>query len=312
MNSISQPSHKKIAIIVLILTTILWGTTFIITKTVTKEVPVFLYLGLRFSIALLGITPFIIRFNKKINKKIIWMGTFSGIIYYISIAFQTIGLQSTSAGKTAFITGLNCVMVPFLAWMIFKKKELNKRIWIAVGLSVIGMAFLLLEGDEETLIGDILVLICAICFAIFIVFNDKYVKLVDVYLYSFIQLLVISLLCFGSSMLFNESYHIMSANINFWLIMCYMGFIATTLTFIFQNWGQKHQGPSQTAIIFTLEPVFAVLFASYIIGNEVLSWQAWIGCGLIFIAILITILKYEQFKENNEDNFYNSPQNSLS
>jgi drug/metabolite transporter (DMT)-like permease len=83
----------------------------------------------------------------------------------------------------------------------------------------------------------------------------------------------------------------MSAKLDFWLIMLYMGFIVSTLTFFFQNWSQKYQDPSKTAIIFTLEPVFAVLFASFLIGSELLSLQSWIGCGLIFLAILITVLK---------------------
>lgn len=289
----SEKKKKILAIIVLIITSILWGSTFIITKTVTKSVPIFLYLGLRYVIALIGFTPFFVHI-KKINKDIIWMGIISGIIYYFAIAFQTIGLQTTSAGKAGFITGLNCVMVPFLAWMIFKKKDVNMRVWIAVALSVAGMAFLLLEGNAEVIIGDILVLICAVFCALFVVFNDKYVKAVDIYLYSIIQLTTLALLCFGSSLLLNESYDLMSANMSFWLIMVYIGLIVTTLTFLFQNWGQQYQGPSQTAIIFTLEPVFAVLFASYLIGNEVLSLQAWIGCGLIFIAILITVIKNEE------------------
>lgn len=299
MIGISYSKKKILAIIVLIITSILWGSTFIITKTVTKEVPIFLYLGLRYIIALLGFTPLFIHI-KKINKDIIWMGIISGIIYYFAITFQTIGLQTTSAGKAGFITGLNCVMVPFLAWIIFKKKDVNMRIWIAVALSVAGMAFLLLEGNAEVIIGDILVLICAVFCALFIVFNDKYVQAVDVYLYSIIQLATLASLCFGSSLLLNESYDLLSANMNFWLIMVYIGLIVTTLTFLFQNWGQKYQGPSQTAIIFTLEPVFAVVFASYLIGNEVLSLQAWIGCGLIFIAILITVVKNEELNSKSE------------
>ena len=300
MVAISHSEKKILAIIVLIITAILWGSTFIITKTVTKSVPIFLYLGLRYVIALIGFTPFFVHI-KKINKDIIWMGIISGIIYYFAIAFQTIGLQTTSAGKAGFITGLNCVMVPFLAWMIFKKKDVNMRVWIAVALSVAGMAFLLLEGNAEVIIGDILVLICAVFCALFVVFNDKYVKAVDIYLYSIIQLTTLSLLCFGSSLLLNESYDLMSANMNFWLIMVYIGLIVTTLTFLFQNWGQQYQGPSQTAIIFTLEPVFAVLFASYLIGNEVLSLQAWIGCGLIFIAILITVIKNEELNSKYDE-----------
>jgi drug/metabolite transporter (DMT)-like permease len=70
-----------------------------------------------------------------------------------------------------------------------------------------------------------------------------------------------------------------------------MGLVVTTGTFIFQNWGQKHQGPSQTAIIFTLEPVFAIVFASFIIGDESMTWLGWLGCALIFVAIFITVIK---------------------
>jgi drug/metabolite transporter (DMT)-like permease len=234
------------------------------------------------------------------------MGTASGLIYFFAISFQTIGLQTTSAANAVFITGLSTIMVPFLAWIFLKKKEVNLRIWIAVFLSILGMAFLLLEGNEGVLIGDLLVLICAVFCALFIIFNDKYVRMVDVYLYSIIQLITLTLLCFGSSLLFKESFDLVRASFVFWMIMIYMGIIVTTLTFLFQNWGQKHQGPSQTAIIFTLEPVFAVLFASFIIGSEVLSLQAWIGCGLIFAALLITVLKNKDLTVNFEENIENN------
>ncbi len=79
-----------------------------------------------------------------------------------------------------------------------------------------------------------------------------------------------------------------------------MGCIAAGLTFFFQNWGQKQIGPTQTAIIFTLEPVFALLFASFIIGNESISYQFLIGCGLIFVAIFIAVLSNEVIPEKEE------------
>jgi len=288
-NHIQSSKQKVIANILLITTTILWGTTFIITKNLTQEVPIFFYLGLRFSLAIIGFLPYFIHI-KRINKKIILYGALTGLIYCLAIIFQTFGLQTTSAGKAGFITGLSTIMVPFLTWFWFKKK-LKMRIWLAVIISVIGMALLLLEGESGVVVGDFLVLICAVFCAFHIVLTDKFVRLVDVYLYSIVQLTTISLFCFGSSFLFNESYDIINAGLPFWLIMIYMGVIVTAGTFIFQNWGQKHQGPSQTAIIFTLEPVFAVIFASFIIGNETMSLVGWLGCALIFIAILITVLK---------------------
>jgi drug/metabolite transporter (DMT)-like permease len=297
-NSTPLKTLKVIAIILLILTTLLWGTSFIITKSLTKEIPIFFYLGLRFFIAIVGFIPYFIKI-KEMNKKIILWGFLTGLIYFIAIVFQTIGIQTTTAGKTAFITGLSTIMVPFIGWFGFKK-SLNKRIWLAVVISVIGMAFLLLEGESNLLIGDFLVLICAFLYAIYIILNDKYVHLVDVYLYSLMQILVICILCFGSSLIIQESFNILSMKFSFWTIMLYMGLMVTTGTFIFQNWSQQYQGPTQTAIIFALEPVFAVLFASFIIGNETMTLLGWVGCGLIFIAILIVVLKSQGNNNNNK------------
>jgi len=295
---INQSKYKITANILLISTTILWGTSFIITKTLTQSLPMFFYIGIRFLIAIIGLFPYFIRI-KKFNKKILLLGSLTGLIYYFGIVFQTWGLQTTTAGKTAFITGLSTTMVPFISW-IGLKKAIKKRIWVAVIISVLGMAILLLEGASGIIIGDLLVLICAILYAFFVVLNDKYVRIVDVYLYSMVQLLVICLLSFGSSFLIQEAFDFGSVDLSFWLTMIYMGIAVTTLTFLFQNWSQQYQGPSQTAIIFTLEPVFAVIFASFILGNETMTFFGWLGCSLIFIAILIIVLK------NNTNNKLNS------
>ena len=297
-NSKSQGSPKKkvLANILLIVTTLLWGTSFIITKNLTQEVPIFLYLGIRFSIAIIGFIPYLIRI-KRMNKKILLFGTLTGLLYYFAIVFQTLGIQTTTAGKAAFITGLSTVMVPFITWLGFKK-VIKKRVWLAVVISSIGMVLLLLEGESGIIIGDFLVLLCAVLYALFIVLNDKYVRIVDVYLYSMVQLMVISVLSFGGSFLLNETFDPMNVSLSFWLIFIFMGLAVTAGTFIFQNWSQQHQGPSQTAIIFTLEPVFAVIFASFIIGSETMSIYGWIGCLLVFSAILITVLKKNKENQN--------------
>ncbi len=301
LNNISS-KRSIIAIFLLILTTILWGTSFIITKNIIQDVPIFLYLGFRFLIAFLGFIPFFPRL-KNLNKKIFIMGFITGILYFFGIVFQTFGLlQSTTAGKAGFITGLSTVIVPFLTWMGFKKRP-QIRIWFAVILSVAGMAFLLLEGESGFIIGDILVLICAFFFALYIVLNDKYVRLTDIYLYSIIQVLMISASSFICSLLFRETYDLLVYPSPFWGIMIYMGIAVMTLTIIFQNWGQQYQGPTQTAIIFTLEPVFAALFG-FLIGNEILSVFGWLGCGLIFAAILITVLKRTNNVEKNKEKLF--------
>lgn len=290
--------RSLIAIFLLILTTVLWGSSFILTKNITEDIPIFLYMGLRFAIAFLGFAPLFFRL-KYLNKKIILMSFITGMIYFFGYAFQTYGLSfpETTAGKAGFVTGLSAIIVPFIAWLGFKK-PLNKRIWGAVILSVMGMAFLLLEGESGIIIGDLIVLVSTIFWALYIIYNDKYVPLVDIYSYSMIQMAVISGTSFISSLLLRESYASLSFSPSFWLVMVYMGIGVMTLTILFQNWSQQYQGPTQTAIIFTLEPVFAALFG-FIIGNEILSLFGWLGCGLIFIAIIITVLKKNDHNDEN-------------
>jgi drug/metabolite transporter (DMT)-like permease len=293
---VEESKNRIFALIILVITTILWGSTFIITKNIIQDIPKFYYLGIRFLLALIPFLPFLYRY-KAFNKKVLFAGILVGAIYFISIAVQTMGLDTTTAGKGGFITGLNTVIVPIIAWLIFKK-PVNKRIWVAIGLSVTGLALLLLEGAAGIIIGDLLVLLCAFGFAFYILYVDRDVKEVDIYLYLIIQISVVTLLSFITSIMLNESYDVFSADLSFWIVMIYMGMIASGLTFLFQNWGQKQVGPSQTAIIFTLEPVFAVLFASVFLGNELITIQGLIGSILIFIAILITVLKKEELEES--------------
>ncbi len=295
-SSVSYLSSKKniIAIFLLILTTILWGTSFILTKNITQDIPIFLYMGLRFAIALIGFVPFSFHL-KNLNKKTILMSIITGMLYFFGLAVQTHGLQTTTAGKAGFITGLSAIIVPFITWIGFKK-TISKRIWIAVVLSVLGLAFLFLERESGIIIGDLIVLISAFIWAFYIIYNDKYVRIVDIYTYSIIQIFVVSSASFFTSFLIQESFILTSYPITHWYIMIYLGIVVMTLTVLFQNWSQRYQNPTRVAIIFTLEPVFAALFG-FLIGNEILSVFAWIGCGLIFIAILITVLKSEDDNE---------------
>jgi drug/metabolite transporter (DMT)-like permease len=292
-------SQKRIfAIISLILTTVLWGTSFIITKNITEEIPIFFYIGLRFAIALIGFIPFFPHL-KYLNKQIVVMSLGTGMLYFFGFAIQTIGLQTTTAGKTGFITGLSVIVVPFIAWLGFKK-PINKRIWIAVVLSVAGMSFLLLEGESGIIIGDLIVIVCAFFWAFYIIYNDRFVRRVDIYSYSIIQIVVICGTGFIFSLLIKESYGNLSFSLPFWFAMIYMGIVVMTLSILFQNWSQQYISATQTAIIFSLEPVFAVLF-DFLIGGVILSILGWIGCGLIFIAIIIVVLKNIDSSENQKE-----------
>jgi drug/metabolite transporter (DMT)-like permease len=279
---------KLTANLVMILATVFWGSTFIITKILIQNVPVFLFLGIRYLFALIGFAPFFLRL-KKINKKIIYMAVLTGLPYFLAIIFQTFGLQTTTAGKSGFITALYSIFVPIIAWLLFKK-QIQRKIWIAVPISIVGVALLTLQGEFGIVVGDFLTLICAVLTALMIVLTDQFVNLVDIYAFSILEIILLTGLSFSLSILIDPPYDLLLEPPSFWVIMIYMGFFTTTLTFLFQNWGQKYQEPAQAALIFALEPIFA-LFFSFLIGNEILNWQGILGCGLIFLAILIAVIR---------------------
>ncbi len=285
----------------LVLTTLLWGTSFIIAKNLISSIPVFFYLLTRFLIASIVFFPIFLSRVKKVNRSIVIAGILNGLVYFLAIATQTIGMYTTTAGKAGFITGLNTLIVPFMAWVGFKRR-IKKRIWIAVFISVFGMAFLVLEGPAGIVIGDIFEIFCAFFCALYIIIVDYHVniKQMDVYVYCFFQIVMISLTSFLSFLLFNESLEILNFDFNYWIVIIYLGAIVTALTFIFQNYGQKHIDPSKTAVIFALEPVFAVLFASLLIGNEEITIRGLIGFGLIFLAIIIAVIKDKEIEQTTD------------
>lgn len=301
INSSPSIRLKSISIFLLFLTSLLWGSTFIIAKNFTTNVPVFNYLWIRYLIAGFSFIPIVLYKFKSFNKYTIKAGIINGFVYFLAITTQTIGLQTTTAGKAGFITGLNILIVPFLAWIIFKK-AIKKRIWIAVFIAFIGMALLLLEGPAGIVIGDVFEIFCAFFCAVYIILvevhlNDRDGIAVDVYLYCFIQILIVSLVSFIFSTFFLESITSITLDMNFWLTIFYLGAIVTTLTFIFQNWAQQNVDSSKTAIVLALEPVFALMFASFLIGDEIITLQGIIGSSLILFSILIAFIKDNHSKK---------------
>lgn len=119
-DSVYQSKLKLITNLLLIFTTILWGKSFIVTKYLTQNVPIFFYLGIRFSIAVFGFFPYLIRI-KRVNKKILLFGTLTGLMYYIAIVFQTLGIQTSTVNKAAFIIGLSTILVLFIFGYVLEK-----------------------------------------------------------------------------------------------------------------------------------------------------------------------------------------------
>ncbi|MHA1728918.1 MAG: DMT family transporter [Promethearchaeota archaeon] len=300
-NPNSSIKLQRISEILLVCVNVLWGTSFILTKITIETVPLMFYMGIRFFFGAVAFLPFF-KYFKFFDKKLLKISFIAGFLYFISNILQTIGLQYTSASKAAFITALGLIFVPIILALYYKKK-IESNIWIALILASVGTYILSFAGIEVFTIGDPLILICAVIYAIYIIYLDLHVKEVNFLLFSMFQLIFMSGFSFLSSLIFEDFYYIfgVGSSVIFtmqnWLVLIYMGVVVSCVTFIFQSYGQRHIAPSRAAIIFTLEPVFATIFA-LIIGGEQLVIQTVFGAILIFAGILLSIERKKKKKTN--------------
>jgi drug/metabolite transporter (DMT)-like permease len=157
-------------------------------------------------------------------------------------------------------------------------------------------------GLEIVTIGDPLVIICALLYAIYIIYIDRKAKEIDIFKFSQLQLLFITIASFGISAIIEDWSSIFTVNasmiftLDHFLWLVYIGIAVTSLTFIFQVFGQRYIDETKTGLIFSLEPIFATFFA-VLWGNELLSVQLYVGSILIFIGILISSVKIKTKRE---------------
>ncbi len=289
----SSAKQQSIAMVLLLITTILWGSTFIITNKLTQIIPPMFYMFLRYIIGFFVFLPFIGRL-RKFTKKQFMIGFIAGTLVWASFSVQTIGIKLTTATKSAFITGLSVIMVPIFSALFFKDK-ISTRIWISTIIALIGVSVMSIIGLEKFAIGDLLVLICDVFYAIYIIYLSRNLKSIDIIGVSTIIVFFISLYSLIASILF-EDFNYTFKNMNnifensgILLLLLYMGICATSIATLTQNFGQKHLSSTKAAIIFATEPLFATFFA--VLGNESLNLQIIIGGIIILIGILLSIEK---------------------
>ena len=275
-------NKKRLAQILLVFVTLIWGATFIMVKDALNDAGPFAFGTLRFTIA--GILTLVI-VNKSIftlTKTEIIGGLICGFCLFCGYAFQNFGLMQTSASKSAFITSVSVLMVPIILYL-FNIQKIKMKVWFAVVLATIGLYFLLDPRGGMMNWGDILTFGCALGFAVHIIFQGYYVKKnVRVLPFFLVQAWVVVGLSFINSLLFEPIFAIWSPRLISALLVT--GIAATFIAILLMIWAQKILNPSETAIIFSLEPVFATVFA-IIFAGEILGLWGYIGGGLIVLAV---------------------------
>jgi len=226
----------------------------------------------------------------KISKSDLTAGLIIGTVLFAGYAFQTIGIQYTSASNAAFITGLSVVLVPVIN-ISFTKKLPN--MYAALGAlsalsALIGLSLLSLKSGFSINIGDLLIFFCAIAFAFHIVLVSLYVPHMDSTLLTIIQIGTVAL--FSSLATAGlESFSIKLSR-EVWIGLAICAIPATSLAYWIQNKVQQYTSPARTAIIFSMEQVFGALFA-YLLLGEILTTKALVGCGFVFLGMLLAEIK---------------------
>jgi drug/metabolite transporter (DMT)-like permease len=298
---INTMKRTILADISLLLVTIIWGSTFVLVQNAISSLKPFSFNGIRFLIAAVLLILWLVFFERKqlrlFNKKLVYTGMFIGFWLFLGYATQTIGLLYTTSSKAGFITGLNVVLVPLFS-MILLKQTLSKNAIVGVIIATLGLFFLTATDISGFNIGDVFVFICAICFAMHIIYIGKFTDKYPTLLLTIIQLTTVSFLSVFSSFLFEDwraSYHskvIFSSNVMIALFITSV--FATALAFLAQTNFQKFTTTTRVALIFTMEPVFAAI-TGFIWAHDRLTVSAIFGCILIFLGMIFAELPIEKF-----------------
>ncbi|WP_436372581.1 DMT family transporter [Cytobacillus sp. BC1816] len=276
----------------LLLVAFVWGTTFVLVQNAIAFLEPFSFNGVRFFMAAFLLGGWLVIFEreqlKKINKKLLISGVILGLFLFLGYALQTIGLLYTTSSKAGFITGLSVVMVPVLSFMLLKIKPGFNAI-IGVSIATAGLYFLTMTDKVSLNIGDAYVLICAVGFALHIIFTGKYSSKYPALLLTIIQVGTVALLS-GIFAFFTENWqHAFETGVlfktNVVTALIVTSLFATALAFFAQTAFQKYTTPTRVALIFAMEPVFAAA-AGFMWANERLSFSALTGCLLIFAGMI--------------------------
>jgi drug/metabolite transporter (DMT)-like permease len=274
----------------LVLVTLVWGTTFVVVKLAVESTDPILFVGLRFGVGALALAALYPRRLARAGRATYVAGALLGLALLVGFDFQTVGLRATTPARAGFITGLSVVLVPLIDAAVFGRR-LSRGALLGVLLSALGLAVLsapltadeLAGGDWR---GDLLVLGCAVAFALHIVGVGHYAGRHDAAAITIVQVATVAALAGLVAWLAGAP----APPAAVWTSIAYMGVVATALVFGLQNWAQIHTTSTHTALIFALEPVFAALFSALLYG-EALTARAAVGGLLILAGMIVAELR---------------------
>ena len=279
--SLNKPPGGRLA---LLTAAVIWGSSFIVMKDAVADVPVFQLLAIRFTLAGLLLAVLFRRRLMKSGKALLGHGALCGVLVLAGYVTQSYGLMTVTPGTNAFLTSVYCVMVPFMAWGLFRKRPTAYN-WIAAVLCVTGIGLISLSEDLTLGAGEALTLLSGVFYALHIMALSHFGETDDPISLTIVQFTSAAVLAWGFSLTVEAGSPLPAPAI--WPQLLYLTVMATAATLVLQSVGQRLTPPSQSAILLSLESVFGVFF-SVLLGRESLTFQLSCGFALIFVSVIVS------------------------
>lgn len=282
-------SRRQAADLALLFNTVVWGATFVLVKNALDDISPVLFLAMRFTLATVAL---VILFHGPLRALFTWKaaaaGALAGVFLYAGYLFQTLGLRFTSAPKSAFLTGLTSILVPFLGALVYRTKpRLSEALGVLVATA--GLWLMTLPGAMGSIArGDLLTLIGAFGFAAHIVTLGHYSEAMRFEVVSVAQLGAAAVLAL-SSFWWAEVPRVVWRPMVVWSVLV-SGILSTAVAFTIQAWAMQYTTATRTALIYLLEPVVAWV-TSFWLAGEGLSRHGAVGAALILLGVVLVELK---------------------
>jgi drug/metabolite transporter (DMT)-like permease len=268
-----------------------WGSTFFLIKDLLDRVPTVDFLALRFAIASLAMVLAAPKALTRLSRESRRHAVALGGLYGVAQILQTAGLAHTPASVSGFVTGLYVVATPLFAAVILRTR-ITWLTWGAVLLATAGLGVLTLDGLSVGY-GEAITFVAALLYALHIVGLGAWSRPGEALGMSILQIMVISAVCLVATA---PDGMVLPGTGRDWLAIVYMALVAGALAMLAQTWAQSHLSPTRSAIVMSMEPVFAAFFA-VLLGGESLTGRMLLGGAMVLAAMLVVELRPQRKPE---------------
>ncbi len=269
----------------LLLITLIWGSTFSLTKVTLLDISPYIYQGARFTLASILVGIYTWRDIRATTRRTLWQGVVLGVLLGLGFILQTVGLAETTASKAGFLTGTLVVFTPVFQLVIERRMPTIPNL-IGVLLTSIGLFVFTSPTGGQFNLGDFLVLLCAVVFAVYVVLIDIFTKERFNAELVFFQFATTAIIGFALAPVFDQGQP-NTFTTNAILALIYLAVFASCIALFVQTKYQRETTPTRAALIYTMEPIFAAIIAVVTIG-ETMNGVAVLGAGLMLSGLLVS------------------------